>query len=107
MENERFDSLERNLNRFIHAQEMHNVRQVNFMDEQEKQNAQVLTEIATINRGVYGDEKNEVDGLHKRMKIVELAVKKWKNDRARVIAWGLGIAAGFNGAFFIIKEFLK
>jgi hypothetical protein len=105
MESEKLDEISKTLNRFINSQEVHNIRVNNFINSQERQNFKVLEDLGTINRGVYGDEPNGVEGLITRQDGTEKDVTKLKSSQVKAIAWGSGFVVGVNVIIFIIKEF--
>lgn len=78
-----------------------------FMDAQEAFNEQLMSEVGTIKRGVYGDEPNQTPGALSRITMLEVKVKKLFSDRKKVIWVGSTAVVVVGGLFKLIELFLK
>lgn len=67
-------------------------------------------DIKTLNRGLYGDDKNEVSGLIQTVRDIKEIVKKIqdgrKTDKLKVVYFGMGAGTIIGGLFWLIEHFL-
>lgn len=81
-----------------------------FIAEQKAFNKTILDEVHTLNRGLYGDQKNGVKGLVQRQEEDESArfdmkkeIHQLKGFRNKMIWTGVGFIAGIQGIWELIK----
>lgn len=69
--------------------------------------AAVLNELATIKRGLYGDQPNQTPGALSRIFTLEQKVKKLFSDRKKVIWVGSTVVIVVGGLFKLIEMLLR
>lgn len=76
----------------------------NKLDSLHKKMDCVTTEIETVKRGIYGDEKNKVKGLLERQATDESRLHKLEQKQYKTFVWGGVILTGLQMLWNIIKE---
>lgn len=104
-QDQKLDSIEMILKKFIREQNEHNRRVNVFVGNQELTNTELIASVAEVKRGLYGDPANEVKGVITKQNIYEVELKKVKTRLNRAFWWGSGAIAGINVAFFLVKEY--
>lgn len=66
-------------------------------------------DIEDLNRGVYGDDKNEVPGIHQRVGVIERILKKMQDDRktdkTKFVYFCMGASAVIGVIGWLIEHF--
>lgn len=104
-QDQKLDSIEMILKKFIREQNQHNQRVNVFVANQEMTNTELTRTVDEVKRGLYGDPTNEVKGVITKQTLYETELKKVKLRMNRAFWWGSGAIAGINVAFFLVKEY--